>query len=999
MSIVLKTCLSANISLVVPETCLSAIISPIVPEWPSTIINPIVPEMCLSVVFSSIAPETRFSTVFRSVVPNAHPSAIVDSVENDIHPSVTINCNIPHQCPLATARWRVRAGAGIDQCAAPPTTAEPKLLSSSLLQNFSPFDKEADRRKEQSSHFERGLPPRAVTIPSDVTHHDPPVLYKKPLVSAVLQRSRGPTSPRPILVRPPRVSRRPGFLLFLSIYMDSNPSEDEAGRGSLDLNCVAIASEQPETLTSAVALGSDALGVECVSDGGAMDDAAVVGDADVIGQQLNAVDADPGESIEVVGGGLIDAGSVKVVTEAGTPGAETNIVDKKDAEGKGDGAMADVGEMKVDVEAGIRHADAGVADAKLVDNIDIGMEMSSPGDEDVKVSEEEMAARKKWGRPQKSIDKGDAISPVVDLNVSAVTGSCEDQDVPLSDQKSTARRKRRRPRPSIVELIEHAGCLFPFQDEKKAVFAGSDLVWGKVRSHPWWPGQIFYPCDASKMALNIQKKDHHLVAFFGDKTFAWCDESRLKHFGTYFSQLENQSSSNAFVTGVGAALQEVSRRVEMGMTCHCFMDEIYASLEDQKIENAGIQEGTCGSTVDRSCIGTSFEPLRLVDYIQTLAQFPHGWVDNLELVVVKSQLKAFYHSMGYAELPVFVIVEELEDDIEGSPSMERISGEDIGDPSTPTSSDAVSGNRKSRVRGSSHGEEKHIFVHGRKKKSLSELLQKNSDHHDADKNTRYGGKASSHKNDKGADFDLADSGKGKKKKLDSLVDLGTKSQTSKRGKLLKVGECMHQVAEQMTGSTPMLKSTGNALTKSSTKASGRKDGFGDASKQKKTRRGIKSVPRDYSSPGEMLAELCVAACDPTEEYNSVSVMLSFFTEFRSRVFCSSGKRGTIKSTDIKSASLETVSDHVQESHWSDVVVTEGEEVVSTEQKREVELQGKLQKKQQPVDELAPHLALNSISDVGQHLQDDSANPNYMRIADGEKRNGQIFDGTNPNNMQ
>ncbi|CAL9207469.1 unnamed protein product [Musa hybrid cultivar] len=730
--------------------------------------------------------------------------------------------------------------------------------------------------------------------------------------------------------------------------MDSNPSEGEAGRGSLDLNCVAIASEQTETLTDAVDLGSDALRVECVSDGGAMEDAAVVGDADVIGQQLNAVDADRGESIGVVGGGLIDAGSVKVVTEAGTPGGETNIVDKKDAEGKGDGAMADVDEVKVDVEAGIRHADAVVDDVKLVDNIvvtDVGMEMSSPGDEDVKVGEEEMAASKKRGRPQKSIDKGDAISPVVDLNVSAVTGSCGDQDVPLSDQKSKARRKRGRPRPSIVELIEHAGCLFPFQDEKKAAFAGSDLVWGKVRSHPWCPGQIFYPCDASKMASNIQKKDHHLVAFFGDKTFAWCDESRLKHFGTYFSQMENQSSSNAFVTAVSAALQEVSRRVEMGMTCHCFMDEIYASLEDQKIENAGIQEGTCGSTVDRCCIATSFEPLRLVDYIQTLAQFPHGGVDKLEFVVVKSQLKAFYHSMGYAELPVFVLVEELEDDIEGSPSMERISGEDIGDPSTPTSSDAVSGKRKSRVRGSSHGKEKHIFEHGRKKKSLSELLEKNNDHHDADKNTRYGGNASSHKNDKGANFDPADSGKGKKKKLDSLVDLGTKSQTSRCGKQLKVGECMHQVAGQMTGSPPMLKSNGNnALTTSSTKASGRKDDFGDASKQKKTRRGIKSVPRDYSSPGEMLAELCVAACDPTEEYNSLPVMLSFFAEFRSRVFCSSGKRSTRKSTDIKSASWETVSDHVQESHWSDVVVTEGEEVVSTEQKREVELQGKLQKK-------------------------------------------------------
>ncbi|URD84774.1 hypothetical protein MUK42_02676, partial [Musa troglodytarum] len=32
--------------------------------------------------------------------------------------------------------------------------------------------------------FERGLPPQAVTIPIDVTRDDPPLLYKKPLVSA-----------------------------------------------------------------------------------------------------------------------------------------------------------------------------------------------------------------------------------------------------------------------------------------------------------------------------------------------------------------------------------------------------------------------------------------------------------------------------------------------------------------------------------------------------------------------------------------------------------------------------------------------------------------------------------------------------------------------------------------------------------------------------------------------------------------------------------------------
>ncbi|GJT97192.1 tudor/PWWP/MBT superfamily protein isoform 1 [Tanacetum coccineum] len=42
--------------------------------------------------------------------------------------------------------------------------------------------------------------------------------------------------------------------------------------------------------------------------------------------------------------------------------------------------------------------------------------------------------------------------------------------------------------------------------ENKGYFAMSDLVWGKVRSHPWWPGQIFDPADASEQAVKHHKK-------------------------------------------------------------------------------------------------------------------------------------------------------------------------------------------------------------------------------------------------------------------------------------------------------------------------------------------------------------------------------------------------------------------------------------------------------------------------------------------------------------
>ncbi|KAK9919260.1 hypothetical protein M0R45_027869 [Rubus argutus] len=39
-----------------------------------------------------------------------------------------------------------------------------------------------------------------------------------------------------------------------------------------------------------------------------------------------------------------------------------------------------------------------------------------------------------------------------------------------------------------------SGDLNPTSGPSKPGFQVSDLVWGKVRSHPWWPGQI---CDPS----------------------------------------------------------------------------------------------------------------------------------------------------------------------------------------------------------------------------------------------------------------------------------------------------------------------------------------------------------------------------------------------------------------------------------------------------------------------------------------------------------------------
>ncbi|KAI9121937.1 hypothetical protein K1719_006626 [Acacia pycnantha] len=56
----------------------------------------------------------------------------------------------------------------------------------------------------------------------------------------------------------------------------------------------------------------------------------------------------------------------------------------------------------------------------------------------------------------------------------------------------------------------------------------SDLVWGKVRGHPWWPGQIFDPSAASENAKKHLKIDSYLIPYFGVQTFARNESNHLR---------------------------------------------------------------------------------------------------------------------------------------------------------------------------------------------------------------------------------------------------------------------------------------------------------------------------------------------------------------------------------------------------------------------------------------------------------------------------------------
>lgn len=197
-------------------------------------------------------------------------------------------------------------------------------------------------------------------------------------------------------------------------------------------------------------------------------------------------------------------------------------------------------------------------------------------------------------------------------------------------------------------------------------FCVSDLVWGKVTGHPWWPGQIFDPSEASEKAKRHLKKDCYLIAYFGDQTFAWNDVSMIKPFQMHFSQMVKQSNLENFHHAVDCALEEIARRVEFGLSCPCMPEEVFSKLKTQVTYNAGIQkQSSRRNGGDRFINAMSFEPVKLVNFVKSLAQSPLFESDRLNFVTARAQLLAFYRSKGYSQLPEFPVLGGLlENDME-----------------------------------------------------------------------------------------------------------------------------------------------------------------------------------------------------------------------------------------------------------------------------------------------------------------------------------------------
>ncbi|GAB2272340.1 hypothetical protein Dimus_007164 [Dionaea muscipula] len=381
-------------------------------------------------------------------------------------------------------------------------------------------------------------------------------------------------------------------------------------------------------------------------------------------------------------------------------------------------------------------------------------------------------------------------------------------------------------------------------------FLAPDLVWGKVRSHPWWPGQIFEPWDASEKAKKHFRPNSYLVAYFGDQTFAWNEELKLKPFWPNFSELAKQSSAEAFVRAIDCSLEEAYRRVEFSLSCRCVDDGAYSKISTQIVENSGIrEESRVRERGDRFFTASCVEPVKFVPYIKTLALLPDVELEKLEVVMARALLSAFYRWKGYYNMAEFNVSGQLfENEVDDSSFMGK--GETLV---------AMEDLENKHVGSDSIGRTK-------RKRRLTDLMVEEGLYLESKKQSkRKVGRPS---------FSSAAKEQKPVESLNSKRRKGSADLYSKgMERSLKVGEGIRKFASQLSRASKLEHDNALSYEKVSRTNSGT-----EKSQGKKT-----ISPEGYCSADEMLSQLQLAAKDPLRGYSFLRSIFSFFSDFRNSV--------------------------------------------------------------------------------------------------------------------
>ncbi|KAJ7977953.1 putative Tudor/PWWP/MBT superfamily protein [Quillaja saponaria] len=182
-------------------------------------------------------------------------------------------------------------------------------------------------------------------------------------------------------------------------------------------------------------------------------------------------------------------------------------------------------------------------------------------------------------------------------------------------------------------------------------FEVGDMVWGKVKSHPWWPGHIFNEAFASPFVRRTRTEGYVLVAFFGDSSYGWFEPAELIPFDTNYAEKSRQTNSRIFVKAVEEAVDELSRRRGLGLTCKCRNPrnfrlttvEGYFSIDVPDYEPGGVY-----SFNQIRKARNSFKLNETLAFIKQLALTPRGG-DHQSINFIKNKATVFAYRKAVFE--------------------------------------------------------------------------------------------------------------------------------------------------------------------------------------------------------------------------------------------------------------------------------------------------------------------------------------------------------------
>ncbi|KNA15137.1 hypothetical protein SOVF_100940 [Spinacia oleracea] len=180
-------------------------------------------------------------------------------------------------------------------------------------------------------------------------------------------------------------------------------------------------------------------------------------------------------------------------------------------------------------------------------------------------------------------------------------------------------------------------------------FEMGDMVWGKVKSHPWWPGHMFNEAFATSSVRRTRRHGQLLVAFFGDSSYGWFDPTELVQYDPHFAEKSQQTTSRNFVRAVEESIDEASRRSALGLSCYCRNPNNFRPANVpgyMAVDVVDYEPGAVYSLNQIRKARDSFRPLDALSFIMQLAVAPMSSESkNLDFIKNKATTLAYRRSV------------------------------------------------------------------------------------------------------------------------------------------------------------------------------------------------------------------------------------------------------------------------------------------------------------------------------------------------------------------